>query len=424
MGFRFSRRVKLFPGVRLNVGLRGASVSVGVRGATMNLSKRGVRSTVGIPGTGVSWSSGRSSGRRESSARESRTSAAELRASRVAQAKKQVSESEAQRDAELRAWRTMPALPSPSDYLLAAQPQPWPGAQPELPTEKKARADLTRECEERAVREEPVRIAHVFAGVGALVLGGWIGLSTESLCVALIGAAIGVPLLASAMSNYARRKPVAQRYFADRWSLHWVEVQQRWEQFQNWPELERDRAAFAKRLANGEHEALSESVADSLGDLEFPFETSCSVALPDDQEAYVLLDLPEIEDAIAEDNQRVLKSGEVREVKRAQRDRRREYAELATGLALWVARTTFAAGPTLKQVHVAAYTQRRRPASGELVDDYVYEVAFTRDAAARWEGKSVDPLEALRASPGRLDLRADFQLKAIEPPSWESIADR
>lgn len=44
------------PGLRLNIGKRGVSVSAGKRGATVNLSKRGVRTTVGIPGTGISYS--------------------------------------------------------------------------------------------------------------------------------------------------------------------------------------------------------------------------------------------------------------------------------------------------------------------------------------------------------------------------------
>jgi len=56
MGWRVRRSVKLMPGLRLNIGKRGVSVSAGKRGATVNLSKRGVRTTVGIPGTGISYS--------------------------------------------------------------------------------------------------------------------------------------------------------------------------------------------------------------------------------------------------------------------------------------------------------------------------------------------------------------------------------
>ena len=57
MGFRFRRIIGLLPGVRLNLGKRGASVSVGAKGLTANISKHGVRKTVSIPGTGLSYSS-------------------------------------------------------------------------------------------------------------------------------------------------------------------------------------------------------------------------------------------------------------------------------------------------------------------------------------------------------------------------------
>lgn len=54
---RFRKSIKIMPGVRLNLSKSGVSTSVGGRGGTVNISKRGVRSTVSIPGTGLSWSS-------------------------------------------------------------------------------------------------------------------------------------------------------------------------------------------------------------------------------------------------------------------------------------------------------------------------------------------------------------------------------
>ena len=55
MGFRFGRRIKILPGVRLNVGLRGISTSIGVRGASVTVGKTGVHGNVGIPGSGLSY---------------------------------------------------------------------------------------------------------------------------------------------------------------------------------------------------------------------------------------------------------------------------------------------------------------------------------------------------------------------------------
>lgn len=56
MGFRFRKSIKIAPGLRLNISKRGASLSIGRRGVTTNISKRGVRQTLGIPGTGISYS--------------------------------------------------------------------------------------------------------------------------------------------------------------------------------------------------------------------------------------------------------------------------------------------------------------------------------------------------------------------------------
>jgi hypothetical protein len=57
MGFRFRKSIKLFPGFRINLSKKGvSSVSIGQRGATLNVGEHGTRATVGIPGTGISYS--------------------------------------------------------------------------------------------------------------------------------------------------------------------------------------------------------------------------------------------------------------------------------------------------------------------------------------------------------------------------------
>lgn len=56
VGFRFRRSLSIFPGLRINLSGSGVSTSIGGRGATLNFSKRGVRGTVGLPGSGLSYS--------------------------------------------------------------------------------------------------------------------------------------------------------------------------------------------------------------------------------------------------------------------------------------------------------------------------------------------------------------------------------
>lgn len=54
MAFRFQKRIKLLPGLRVNLSRSGVSTSIGPKGASLNVGRRGTRATVGIPGTGLS----------------------------------------------------------------------------------------------------------------------------------------------------------------------------------------------------------------------------------------------------------------------------------------------------------------------------------------------------------------------------------
>jgi hypothetical protein len=54
MALRFNKRIKIAPGVKLNVSTKGVSTTVGARGASVNVGKRGAHANVGLPGTGLS----------------------------------------------------------------------------------------------------------------------------------------------------------------------------------------------------------------------------------------------------------------------------------------------------------------------------------------------------------------------------------
>lgn len=55
MGLRYRRRVPLARGLYVNLSRSGASLSVGTRGAHLTVSPRGQRATIGLPGTGLSY---------------------------------------------------------------------------------------------------------------------------------------------------------------------------------------------------------------------------------------------------------------------------------------------------------------------------------------------------------------------------------
>jgi hypothetical protein len=55
--WRLFRRKTVLPGLRVNLSKSGPSFSVGVRGAHVTFGRRGVTRTVGIPGSGVFYTS-------------------------------------------------------------------------------------------------------------------------------------------------------------------------------------------------------------------------------------------------------------------------------------------------------------------------------------------------------------------------------
>lgn len=55
MSFRFQRRIKILPGLRLNVSKTGFSWTIGTRGASVTARDGKLTGNVGILGTGLSY---------------------------------------------------------------------------------------------------------------------------------------------------------------------------------------------------------------------------------------------------------------------------------------------------------------------------------------------------------------------------------
>lgn len=55
MPFRFFQRIRIAPGLRLNLSKGGVSLSAGPRGAQFTVGTSGTRATVGLPGTGLHY---------------------------------------------------------------------------------------------------------------------------------------------------------------------------------------------------------------------------------------------------------------------------------------------------------------------------------------------------------------------------------
>lgn len=56
MGIRFRKSKKIAPGLKVNIGKKGASVTLGSKGVHHTISTTGRKTTsIGVPGTGISY---------------------------------------------------------------------------------------------------------------------------------------------------------------------------------------------------------------------------------------------------------------------------------------------------------------------------------------------------------------------------------
>ena len=238
------------PGLRLNLGLRGASLSVGAPGSTCNFSRKGARSTFGIPGTGFSWSPSSRSGQiparylppvqpgesrpissvaeLEKAIQSPRTkvvyrgSGRRLSPQQLEAAYRKLANQERKEEAEadidklaadlaeqLNCWREMPSLPSPEDYRAALKVQPFaygprPPTSPNL-LDERADLDMRTHADVDATTS-PVAIAAsvliaaagIIVGLMLAVLGGASGTVATSAGMPAAGHASAGLLLAAA----------------------------------------------------------------------------------------------------------------------------------------------------------------------------------------------------------------------------------
>ena len=456
MGFRFSRRMRILPGLNLNFSGSGVSLSAGVPGARVTFGPRGTYASAGIPGTGLSYrqriGGGRSpgsaplreedlnltgdrtndelvqkvlqqgtqnltltpgearrymadprlkfldpqTGRRLSGTQlEARIKAAEL------QEKIESLQVQLQHEAEayrhfLDFWLPLPAIPSVADWQNARAPRPLDPQPPPpaAPDWPSGRAQLLEELTERHASS------------------GW-----ESHLPRFVAKAGAKKELATAWPE--REAQLQQDY-----ELRWQEYQQQLaEETARWNEAEAARIAWGDRLLAGDLEEVQHTVAEVVAGLKFPFETRCEFFLDDAQTIYLHLDLPEIEDVIPETRKEILKSGETREARRERPERTAEYARLVMGQCLYLAAEVFSYLPLAQTVHVAAYTQRPRLRESEPIDTYVLDVAFAREAVVEFT-RQEQKLPAFLARLGaRFVVNDDGGLGRIEPPAWLKRGD-
>ena len=390
MSLRFRRSLRLAPGIRMNFGMRGASLSLGGRGSGVTFGSRGVTSHFGIPGTGLSLQQRSGTGRRTSPRAAVRTTTLDALL-RIG-------------DDGVLQYLYPDETPLPPKLVRAARQQHG----------DRIEGLLSAACESRRAAIREVLDVHVLTPAP--------GSRARFRELPFDEAEPESP--GDFRPRFHERLIPALRRRAE--ARHSRRLQEFDEEHAAWIHRRQThvdgqrtlRAAFDD-AQSGAPEAMLALLEAHLGTLEWPRETFVSLEMPDDGSTLLLdVDLPEIEDMPTEDVSIASRGAKLNIKSRPVRQRNLDYQRHVLGVLFRVVGEVFAALPSLPAAIASGYSQRASRATGRVTDEYLVSIRVTREAWRRIGFdtlQSVDPVVALEAFETRRRIARDGRFEAIEP---------
>lgn len=406
MAFRFQRRIRLAPGVRLNLSKRGLGLSVGPRGASLSMGPSGVRGHAGVPGTGLGYRRKLSGG---GAGRQLRRGAEPTASSQAAAL-----------DALLAEGGSLPVQleireDGRVDYFHG-DGSPMSSAEARVlrrHAEASLREQLLAHCER--LNADLDRLGRLHEETPPPESGGYV------------------------MRDFAEPPPPpfqpepadwrhalwspARRRLEEENQRRRAEFDERYRAWE-WRKAEHDAAEFSRHLRESEAvwddpEAMAQTLGERLEEIDWPRETLIDFDLGSDVRTIALdIDLPGEEEM--PDRYWGMPPKQLRlTARKLSATRQRElYRDHVHGIAFRVLGAVFARLPAVKEARVSGYRQLLDPATGGQHDQYLYSMKVTRE---QWERihfdrlDQIDPVAAMEAFTLRRDMTSTGIFRDIEP---------
>lgn len=384
MSIRFRKSIKLAPGIRWNISSGGASWTFGPRGASVNVGKRGAFLNSGIPGTGLSSRSQLGVSRSPSTSPSGSTTTIPL------------------------------AIGISDDGTLYFQDREGnPVADNVVETAKK---------QNRAAIQD--LIEHKCEEINAQVEGlGKIHWDTPDCNIRPSFEEPEFEVDTPAIPVF--KKPgFFDRLFTSR--LKRIEASNETlrlsyeHQLETWKQERTafDRAVaqsrdFVQRLIYTDTTAMEQYLEGRMQEISWPRETSVSFEVRDGgQKLYCDVDLPELEE-MPKHTAAVPSRGLKLTLKEfSQTKLQKLYSEHIHGVVFRITGEIFAALPTLEQLTISAYSQRRSKVTGALADEYLISAKIDR---SRWQQIDFSALDSIDVTVAleRFELRRTLSKSAV-----------
>jgi hypothetical protein len=431
MGFRFSRRIKIAKGLRLNVSKSGLGLSVGGRGASYSLGPRGLYGNFGIPGTGLSVRSKLGGG----NVRGSRSNAGTKQIQLNVKATISIDDETGK---ETIALETDDGTPICDDYVLRKVKKTEAFKQKLQETRNKTVETVAEKTDVLVnihTRAEPiVSLQEVQAKAGSLKPRVY----TRNRCPEPKPDRSQLDLSLQAIAKkevrswkFWKLKQLRQEFVQhhiqtvyDAALKDWEKTKQAFEAQEDkrekvenaryLQEFENEKASLAKILS-GNDNYIQSTLDDVLSEIQLPVNFELSYKVKNSQ-VEVDLDLPEIEDYPI-NKAAILESGKLSIKKKAKSELNSDYARSVFGLAFYFASIIFNISPAIQTVKISGYTQRINKKIGKAEDQYIYSINFDRKIFASLDFQKIDPLLAVANFEHVKDITRTLELRTICPLS-------
>jgi len=166
---------------------------------------------------------------------------------------------------------------------------------------------------------------------------------------------------------------------------------------------------------NGDEDFISKEIEAILKSITLAVEFSVDYEYnKENSTLYVDIDLPEIED-MPKLKVKTLVSGKISIKDKNQKELKQEYATCVCGISFYFAGLFFNITSNIKTIQISGYTQRINKKTGNLDDQYVYSIKFTRDIFQTLNYKQIDPIEAFANFDNIMSITKTYALKTIVP---------
>ncbi len=448
MAWSFKKKIRIAPGVSLNLSKSGISTSIGPKGAKVTVGPKGTYLYTGIPGTGLynrqkvgpapqSENTPSSSNLFESSSYESKSRSSSFegygvdmnmdRTGRVTFSFTDNYGYPVTNEATIQKLiRKVKALPFYKDRLAELTKMTFD----EVNGDTEAFTDLYKKTPQIKTDFD------VNTALDQIVLKCYTPLPFDEECPQQ--ESIRQTLMGEAEDKihsllWWKNKPAREQYVEENTPLVYKQLLREWEQRrdefisqQNDTKKQKDAEYLKEYLeerkpleaffSRDEGEIIDALHSESIkieevvpGDFGLNFHLDLEYGV-----LYVELDLPEVEE-IPKDKAVYLPSGNVSFKQKTTKEIQLDYVKCICGLAFYVAGRFFNVNSSIEHIQVSGYTQRITKATGVLDNEYVYSVFFDKESFSILNVEYIDPVEAIYEFPVRIKASVTGVLTTITP---------